>query len=289
MTRQSFGDQLRLWRQRRHLSQQALADRADLSARHLSFIETGRSTPSREMVLRLAERLSVPLRERNPMLEAAGYAPMYRRSPLDAPEMQAARRSLDIVLRSPLPNPALAFDRFYNVVAANQAVGALLQGAQPDLLANPINVIKVSLHPRGMASRIANFPQWRRHIVSRLQQQLELTGDACLESLLEEVVGYPLPEGAAEQDLEHEHLGVLLPLKLRTATGVLSFISTVTVFGTPHDITLQELAIESFFPADEYTASELRRASQSGSLEAGDGFDVLREGHQVEGGEVLQP
>ena len=136
MTRQSFGDQLRLWRQRRHLSQQALADRADLSARHLSFIETGRSTPSREMVLRLAERLSVPLRERNPMLEAAGYAPMYRRSPLDAPEMQAARRSLDIVLRSHLPNPALAFDRFYNVVAANQAVGALLQGAQPDLLAN---------------------------------------------------------------------------------------------------------------------------------------------------------
>ena len=134
----------------------------------------------------------------------------------------------------------------------------MLQGAQPDLLANPINVIKVSLHPRGVASRIANFPQWRRHIVSRLQQQLELTGDAYLESLLDEVVGYPLPEGAAEQDLEHEHLGVLLPLKLRTATGVLSFISTVTVFGTPHDITLQELAIESFFPADEYTASELR-------------------------------
>lgn len=261
MTRQPFGDQLRLWRRRRHLSQQALADRADLSARHLSFIETGRSTPSREMVLRLAERLSVPLRERNPLLEAAGYAPMYRRSPLDAPEMQAARRSLDIVLRSHLPNPALALDRYYNVVAANQAVGALLQGAQPDMLADPINVIKVSLHPRGMASRIVNFSQWRGHILSRLQQQLELTGDVYLRSLLDEVVGYPLPEGAAQQHLENEHLGVLLPLKLRTATGVLSFISTVTVFGTPHDITLQELAVESFFPADEYTASELDRTS----------------------------
>jgi transcriptional regulator with XRE-family HTH domain len=261
MTRQPFGDQLRLWRQRRHLSQQALADRADLSARHLSFIETGRSTPSREMVLRLAERLSVPLRERNPMLEAAGYAPMYRRSPLDAPEMQAARRSLDIVLRSHLPNPSLAFDRFYNVVAANHAVGALLQGAQPELLDGPINVVKVSLHPRGVGSRIANFSQWRKHILSRLQQQLELTGDAYLKSLMDEVLGYPRPEGEDEKDLEHEHLGVLLPLKLRTASGVLSFISTVTVFGTPHDITLQELAIESFFPADEYTASELSRIS----------------------------
>lgn len=289
MNRQPFGDQLRLWRQRRHLSQQALADRADLSARHLSFIETGRSTPSREMVLRLAERLSVPLRERNPMLEAAGYAPMYRRSSIDAPEMRAARRSLDIVLRSHLPNPSLAFDRFYNVVAANPAVGALLQGAQPELLEAPINVVKVSLHPRGVASRIVNFSQWRRHILSRLQQQLERTGDADLKSLIDEVVAYPLPEGGGQPDLEHEHLGVLLPLKLKTATGVLSFISTVTVFGTPHDITLQELAIESFFPADEYTASELTRASSSGAFEAGDDFDVLREGHQVEGGEVAQP
>ncbi len=289
MSRQPFGDQLRLWRQRRYLSQQALADRAALSARHLSFIETGRSTPSREMVLRLAERLGVPLRERNPMLEAAGYAPMYRHSSLDAPEMQAARRSLDVVLRSHLPNPSLAFDRFYNVVAANQAVGALLQGAQPELLEAPINVVKVSLHPRGVASRIANFTQWRKHILSRLQQQLELTGDAHLKALIDEVVAYPLPESEVQVDLEHEHLGVLLPLKLKTATGVLSFISTVTVFGTPHDITLQELAIESFFPADEYTANELARASRSGTLEARDGFDVLSEGHQVEGGEVAQP
>ncbi len=251
MSKQPFGDQLRLWRQRRRLSQQALADRADLSARHLSFMETGRSVPSREMVLRLAERLGV----------AAGYAPMYRHSSLDAPEMQAARRSLDVVLRSHLPNPSLAFDRFYNVVAANQAVGGLLQGAQPELLEAPINVVKVSLHPRGVASRIANFTQWRKHILSRLQQQLELTGDAHLKALIDEVVAYPLPESEVQEDLAHEHLGVLLPLKLKTATGVLSFISTVTVFGTPHDITLQELAIESFFPADEYTANELARTS----------------------------
>lgn len=261
MTRQPIGDQLRLWRRRRHLSQQALADRADLSARHLSFIETGRSTPSREMVLRLAERLSVPLRERNPMLEAAGYAPLYRRSSLDAPEMQSARRSLDIVLRSHLPNPSLAFDRSYNVIAANPAVGALLEGAEPEFLLAPINVIKVSLHPRGIASRIANFAQWRKHILNRLQQQLEVTGDGCLKSLIDEVLAYPLPKGGEQHDLEHDHLGVLLPLRLRTHTGVLSFISTVTVFGTPHDITLQELAIESFFPADKYTASVLARAS----------------------------
>jgi len=260
MSSLTFGDHLRSWRQRRHLSQQALAERADLSARHLSFLETGRSAPSRQMVLRLAERLNVPLRERNPMLEAAGYAPMYRRSALEAPEMQAARRSLDMLLRSHLPNPSLVFDRFYNVVATNATVGLLLQDVEPELLAAPINVVKVSLHPRGLAARIVNFAQWRRHILNRLEQQLESTGDAYLQSLIEEVAGYPSPEAEQQPDLEHEQPGVLLPLKLRMATGVLSFISTVTVFGTPHDITLQELAIETFFPADDFTVAELARA-----------------------------
>lgn len=255
----SFGDHLRTWRQRRHLSQQTLADCANLSTRHLSFLETGRATPSREMVLRLAERLGVPLRERNPMLEAAGYAPLYRSRSLDEPEMQAARRSLDIVLRSHLPNPSLAFDRFYDVVAANPAVGALLQDAQPEFLQAPINVVRISLHPRGIASRIANFAQWRQHLLARLRRQLELTGDAYLQSLIAEVTAYPLPACEDLPDVAHEQLGVVLPLKLRTASGVLSFISTVTVFGTPHDITLQELAIESFFPADEFTARELAR------------------------------
>jgi len=261
MAQASFGDHLRLWRRRRHLSQQALADVADLSTRHLSFLETGRAMPSREMVLRLSDRLSVPLRERNPMLEAAGYAPLYRRSPLDAPEMQAARRSLELVLRSHLPNPSLAFDRFYNLVAANDAVNMLMAGAAPELLRPPINVVRMSLHPLGLAARIENFAQWRKHIVSRIEHQIEVTGDPDLHALLAEVAGYSLPEADAEKQLDNEHEGVVLPLRLRTDAGTLSFISTVTVFGTPHDITLQELAIESFFPADEFTARALAGAA----------------------------
>jgi transcriptional regulator with XRE-family HTH domain len=257
MEQLSFGDHLRLWRHHRHLSQQALADAANLSTRHLSFLETGRAMPSREMVLRLSERLGVPLRERNPMLEAAGYAPLYRRSPLDAPEMQAARRSLDLVLKGLSPNPSLAFDRCYDLVAANDAVNLLLAGAAPELLQPPINVVRMSLHPRGLAPRIANFTQWRRHIVSRLEHQIETTGDRDVRALLTEVASYPVPERDSHEQLEHEHAGVVLPLRLRTELGALSFISTVTVFGTPHDITLQELAIESFFPADEFTARVL--------------------------------
>lgn len=261
MSQQTFGDQLRAWRRRRCFSQQALADRAGLSARHLSFLETGRSAPSRAMLLRLAERLDVPLRERNPMLEAAGFAPVYRSRSLDEPEMQAARRSLDLILHSHLPNPALVFDRSYDVVATNAAAGALLLGAAPELLAAPVNVVRLSLHPRGVAPRIVNFTQWRLHILARLQHQLEATGDPGLATLLAEVSAYPLPDSAGRQELEHEHPGVLLPLKLRTDHGVLSFISTVTVFGTPHDITLQELALETFFPADDFTAATLARRS----------------------------
>jgi transcriptional regulator with XRE-family HTH domain len=268
MNTPALGIQLRTWRQRRHLSQQALADCADISTRHLSFLETGRAAPSRAMVVRLADRLSVPLRERNPMLEAAGYAPLYRRSALDAPEMQAARRSLDVLLRSHMPNPCLVFDRCYNVLAANPAVNVMLHGVQPELLAPPINVVKLSLHPRGVAPLIVNFRQWREHILTRLERQTELTGDADLASLLAEVSGYPAPESAAHEDLEPEHPGVLLPLRFRTPGGVLTFISTVTVFGTPHEITLQELAIESFFPADDLTAAELARLA--GGQAAGD-------------------
>ena len=259
MANPTFAEHLRLWRRRRHLSQQALADAADLSTRHLSFLETGRATPSREMVLRLAQRLEVPLRERNPLLEAAGYAPMYRRSALDAPAMESARRSLDILLRGHLPYPSLAFDRRYDLVAANEAVGLLLQGVAPELLQPPINVVRLSLHPRGLGTRIVNFAQWHRHIVNRLERQLELTCDGDLLALIREVTAYPVPDRDAHEQLEHEHPGVLLPLKLRTDAGELSFVSTVTVFGTPHDITLQELAIESFFPADELTARTLGR------------------------------
>jgi transcriptional regulator with XRE-family HTH domain len=259
MNTPSFGAQLRLWRQRRHLSQQALADRAELSTRHLSFLETGRALPSREMVLRLAERLDVPLRERNPLLEAAGYAPMYRARALDAPGMESARQALDLLLRSHLPNPALVFDRDYNVVAANAAVGVLLSGADPELLQAPLNAVRLSLHPRGLAGRIANFSQWRAHILARLHQHLEQTRDPGMAALLTEVANYPQPPHSDTPDLANEIPGVLLPLQLRSERGLLSFISTVTVFGTPHDITLQELALESFLAADEFTAGELAR------------------------------
>lgn len=260
-TMPSFGEHLRQWRRRRHLSQEALADRANLSTRHLSFLETGRANPSREMVLRLADRLEVPLRERNPMLQSAGYAPRYHSTPLDAPAMGAARRAIEIVLERHLPNPCLAFDRHYDVIAANAAAAALMQGAAPELLAPPVNALRLSLHPAGVAPRIVNLVQWRRHLLERLQRQCEATGDATLAALFDEVRGYPFPAtpSADEPDPEPEHPGVLLPLKLRTERGVLSFVSTVTVFGTPHDITLQELAIETFFAADEVTARALER------------------------------
>jgi transcriptional regulator with XRE-family HTH domain len=262
----TFGDHLRQWRRRRQLSQEALAERANLSPRHLSFLETGRANPSREMVLRLAERLEVPLRERNPLLQAAGYAPRYRNTPLDAPEMQAARRSLEIVLERHLPNPCLAFDRHYALVAANAAAGALMQGAAPELLTPPVNVLRLSLHPQGVAPRIVNFAQWRRHLLERLRRECQSTGDPVLAALQDEVRAYPAPASGAEAEEagspSHGLPDVLLPLRLQTDAGILSFISIVTVFGTPHDITLQELAIETFLPADAATEAALGRLAR---------------------------
>lgn len=256
----SFGQHLRSWRQRRHLSQQGLAQEADISARHLSFVETGRAEPSREMVLRLAARLEVPLRERNTLLMAAGYAPMYRERALDDPDLAAARAAVDLVLRGHEPFPAVALDRHYNVVAANRAVGLFLQDvADPALLQPPLNVLRISLHPDGVASRIDNLLQWRAHLFERLRQQIAATGDAQLEALLEELRSYPVPPGASSDTLGGEHLGVVMPFRIRTPAGVLGFISTVTIFGTAHDVTLQELMIESFFAADAHTAEVLRQ------------------------------
>lgn len=255
----SFGQHLRAWRMRRHLSQQELAHTADLSTRHLSFLETGRAHPSRDMVLRLAARLQVPLRERNPMLTAAGFAPMYGTRTLDDPDMAAAQQSLALLLRSHEPNPSLVIDRHYNVVATNRSVALLLQGVDPALLQAPINVVRLSLHPQGLAPHIVNLVQWRQHILERLREQCDATGSTLLRALLEEVLAYPQTVDSPSPTLAHEHRGVLLPLQLRTPAGVLSFISTVTVFGTPHDVTLQELAVESFFPADDFTAQVLGR------------------------------
>jgi transcriptional regulator with XRE-family HTH domain len=258
----AFGDHLRQWRQRRRLSQLDLAHEAEISTRHLSFVETGRSVPSREMVLRLAERLEVPLRERNALLVAAGYAPMYRERPLDDPALAAARQAVELILKSHEPYPALAVDRHWNLVAANSMLPHLLAGADPSLLQGQVNVLRLSLHPAGLASKIVNLAQWRNHLFERLRQQVHATGDATLGALLEELRGYPLPDGADDLHMEGEHLGVVMPFRFRSAHGVLSFISTTTIFGTPVDVTLQEMALETFFPADAMTGEVLRRLSQ---------------------------
>lgn len=256
------GDLLRDWRQRRRRSQLDLALDAEVSARHLSFVETGRAQPSREMLLRLAEQLDVPLRERNALLVAAGYAPVYAATPLDEPEMAAARRAIEMLLAGHEPYPALAVDRHWNLVTANRAVGLLLEGVAAHLLAPPANVLRLSLHPEGVAPRIANLGQWREHALARLRQQVDATADPALAALLEELRGYP----ALATDVGHRervvHGGVVFPLRIQSAAGVLSFFTTTTVFGTATDITLSELAIESFFPADAATAEALRRAAE---------------------------
>jgi transcriptional regulator with XRE-family HTH domain len=255
---QPFGEHLRHWRQHRRLSQLDLAQEAEISTRHLSFVETGRASPSREMVLRLSERLDIPLRERNALLVAAGFAPMYRERALDDPALAAARRAVELVLKGHEPSPALAVDRHWNLVAANAALPHLLAGVDADMLLPPVNVLRLSLHPRGLAPRIANLGQWRAHILERLRQQINATGDAVLAGLLQELRAYPVPDAAADLQLDGELLGVAMPFRFRTNAGVLNFISTTTVFGTPVDVTLQELAVESFFPADAFTAQALR-------------------------------
>ena len=256
-TPRPFGEYLRHWRQHRRLSQLDLASHADISTRHLSFVETGRSSPSREMVLRLAERLQVPLRERNALLVAAGYAPMYRERALDDPALAAARQTVDLILTAHEPFPALALDRHWNLVAANSRVPHLMAGADPSLLVQPVNVLRLSLHPQGLAPRIVNLAQWRRHLFERLRQQIQQTGDATLAALLAELQAYPGP-GGQQAELEGEHLGIAMPLKFSSPRGVLNFISTTTVFGSLSDVTLLELALETFFPADEPTATILR-------------------------------
>ena len=180
----SIGEHLRHWRQRRRVSQLELACDAEVSARHLSFIETGRSTPSREMVLRLAESLDVPLRERNVLLVAAGYAPRFPERRLSDPALESARRAVDLVLAGHEPFPAIAVDRHWTLVAANRAVPSLLAGASPSLLEQPVNVLRLSLHPRGLAPRIVNLGEWRSHLLARLRHQIELTADQVLIALL---------------------------------------------------------------------------------------------------------
>jgi hypothetical protein len=209
-------------------------------------------------VLRLAERLDIPLRERNALLVAAGYAPMYRERPLDDPALASARQAVELILRSHEPYPALAVDRHWNLVAANRMLSHLLDGADPSLLQPPVNVLRLSLHPLGLAPKIVNLAQWRSHIFERLRQQIQATGDAALAALLEELRAYPTTQDDTALHMDGEHLGVVMPFRFRTRHGVLSFISTTTIFGTPVDVTLQELALETFFPADTITGEVLR-------------------------------
>lgn len=269
-TSRPVGEFLREWRQRRRLSQLDLALDADISTRHLSFMETGRAQPSREMVLRLAERLDIPLRERNALLVAAGYAPMFSERHLDDPLMQPARKAMELVLAGHEPYPALAIGRHWHLLASNRAVPPLLAGIDAPLLKPPLNVLRLSLHPEGLAPRIANYAQWRAHLFERLRRQIDLTADPFLVNLLKELNNYPAPPGTAapHPDSGLEFAGVAVPFQLRTEGGTLSFISTTTVFGTPVDVTLSELALETFFPADATTAQALRQMAESPAPEA---------------------
>jgi transcriptional regulator with XRE-family HTH domain len=251
------GELLRQWRERRRRSQLDLALAAEISARHLSFVETGRARPSRDMLLRLAEQLEVPLRERNHLLLAGGYAPVFGQAALDAPEMAGVREALGKVLAGHEPYPAVVVDRSWNLVDANAAVGVLLGPVDPELLAPPANVLRVSLHPGGMASQIVNLGEWRAHLFGRLRRQVALTGDTGLAELLDELRAYPCDQ--PEPEVEVPGPGdVVVPLRLRHGDRELSFLSIMASFGTPLDVTVAELAIESFFPADPATGSILR-------------------------------
>ncbi|HEX2554044.1 MAG TPA: helix-turn-helix transcriptional regulator [Microvirga sp.] len=260
-TAPSIGDHLREWRRRRRLSQMDLALDAEISTRHLSFVETGRARPSRDMVLRLAERLEVPLRERNVLLVAAGFAPVFGERRLDDPALAPARAAVDLVLKGHEPYPALAIDRHWTLLAANAAVPPLLAGVDPGLLEGPVNVLRLSLHPDGLAPRIANLAEWRAHLLARLRQQIELTADPVLVELLNDLRALPGPrEPAGGAD----YGGVVVPMRLATPHGTLQLFSTTTVFGTPIDVTLSELAVEAFYPADAETAAALRRIMEAG-------------------------
>jgi transcriptional regulator with XRE-family HTH domain len=260
----SIGDHLREWRQRRRMSQLDLACEADISTKHLSFLETGRSQPSRDMLLHLADRLEIPLRDRNMLLVAAGYAPVFPERALGDPALGAARKAIDLVLAGHEPYPALAVDRHWSMVAANATVGRLMAGVDAALLKPPVNVLRLSLHPQGLAPRVANLAEWRAHLLARLRRQIDLSADPVLAALLTELRGYPAPLSAAPTAIA-EYGDIVVPFRLTSRAGVLSFFSTTTVFGTPVDITLAELALESFFPADAATADSLRRLADEGA------------------------
>lgn len=247
---------LREWRGRRKLSQLDLALASGVSSRHLSFVETGRATPSAPLVDRFARELTMPLRAHNALRIAAGYAPVHSERPLDDPALAEARAIVQRVLNAHEPFPALAIDRAWNLVDANAALPMLLAGIDEELLQPPLNVLRVALHPRGLAPRIVNFSEWRAHLLARLEAQIAASGDAALIALDQELRRLPFPDTAPPPRLSGPAIAV--PLLLESPVGRLSFISTTTVFSTPLDVTLSELAIEAFFPADQETGERLR-------------------------------
>ncbi|MDV9192399.1 helix-turn-helix transcriptional regulator [Streptomyces sp. SR27] len=260
------GPLLRGWREQRRLSQLELALRADSSARHISFVETGRSRPSEEMVLRLAEHLEVPVRERNALLLAAGYAPRYTESPLDAPRLETLREGIERLLQGYEPYPALVVDGSYTVVAANRGIGLLLEGLPEHLLTPPLNTMRITLHPEGLAPRIRNLREWRGHLLAQMERQIGLARSESLRALYAEVAAYPLPPGAdtdaaggsAGASDEEPYPYFALPLRIEHDGRVLSFVSSISTFNTPLDVTVAELAIETFLPADPETVAYLR-------------------------------
>jgi transcriptional regulator with XRE-family HTH domain len=275
------GEQLRSWRERRHVSQLDLSLQAGISARHLSFVETGRSKPSSGLILRLSEELDVPLRERNVLLLAGGFAPAYPEHGLDAPPLSAVTEAMRQVINAHMPNPALAVDGHWELIDANDAVSLLTAGTAAELMEPPVNVLRVSLHPDGMAPRILNLGQWRQHVLFRLRRQADRSGDPFLHELYEELSGYPAGgadevrgvggaseaggSARSEPDWAGEAADVVLPMRLRAGDAELSFLSTTTVFGSPLDVTVAELAIESFYPADAATAAAMLALSPIGS------------------------
>src|SRR5580658_1940881 len=258
------GDLLRQWRQRRRLSQLDLAIAADVSSRHLSFVETGRSRPTSEMILRLAEQLDVPLRDRNTLLLAGGYAPAYPERDLAEPELAAIRGALHRVLRGHEPYPAVVVNRWWELVDANAGIALFTRHVKPELLEPPANVLRLSLHPDGMAPCIANLPEWRAHLLARLRHQAEATGDTRLTELHDELAGYP-----GGQDPPPRPADVVVPLRYRANNDDLTFLSITAVVGTPMDVTVSELAIESFYPADAATAAVLGGAALGGAVLGG--------------------
>ena len=253
----AVGSLLRDWRMRRHLSQLDLALDTGISARHLSFVETGRSNASSELLLRLADQLEMPLRDRNKLLLAAGYAPRFQQRELDAPELKPVRDAIGHVLAGHEPYPALAVDRHWNLIASNAALGLLLEDVAPELLQPPVNCMRLALHPQGLAPRIRNLAQWRGHLLERLHREVALHGDPLVEQLLEEVSAYPGPA----LDLGAEGGEIMVALELESSLGLLRLFGTVATFGTAVDITVAELSVEAFFPADAATAELLREAT----------------------------